>query len=1082
MKNVFFIILFLFATIAGKAQQAVPNYSLAWEKLREGSIDTALMYADMAAGLFSSSGKTDSLAMTLALKTTVVWEKSEWPDAKRTADSSVALTFSKLPPKSEGRVLLNAVIGNLYASKYQFDSARLHFDQALTAADTTKPSQSLVILYHNLCKMATLQEDVALGDYYFNKAYQNAVILDGSEATSLIDIMLARMQGLIVASRYTEALQMGVNLEKIIQKRYGNTNIKQAKNYANLSAAFYYLSRYEEGLFYRQKALQIYQFHKLRGISNNHSFYVSYYNMGQLYYYLHEYTLAQRYLHKALGIGSEIFGRQNLGMINMLVQYASAQQKLGNFVVAHQYFQEAYDIQKVLNPQDDLALAYVETFYGDLYKDERKFDSSIVYYRLAAGRFKSANDENSYYDLYNKAGLATAYNESGKNAEALTLQKNVLIQFRRNFPDLKQPIVEFLNNIAETYINLEQYDSARIYSDSSFHYQSKLESLPKKTTHWLQAIPFTYRVCEQVRTRTKLLTGLYKQSADTGRLVEIIELVDAYAGYIAANLHMLRTESSLIEQAALNKEIFSSGIDACWMASRDNKASREMLEKAFYFSEQSKALLLRLASNSFLVDDAMQTHDEVVQTDIRMRREISSLKEQYYNAEEDQDSMLHVLTSKVEAYKFFQDSLKQIGDPYFKKRYELGGYTIADIRRVLLQQGQTLLEYSLTGEGLYTFTITGDSLFVNRTDTAILKQVEVLRSPQKLSSVAYAQHAYNLYQQLIKPNEQHFTSGKIIIIPDADLYYLNFESLVADKNGKDFSSLSYLLTRYNISYLLSAHTAIQLKNSSGNQERRNKALVFAPVFTDAMKQSYSKVVDHDSSFMTLFRQPFALQAAKDIKGLVPTDLFIEESAQENNFKKSASDYKVLHLGTHTKVNNEDPLQSKLFFARSPGDSSSTDDGDLYAYEVYPMELHAQLAVLTACETGTGAMRSGEGVMSLAYSFMFAGCPGVVMSLWNIDEKTNAEIITDFYKHLKTGDNKSEALRKAKLNFLRSNSGELANPFYWAGLCLIGDDEPVYQNRSWYWILAALVLGTALVVIVRRKRSLKNKSQFQTRSI
>ena len=1078
MKNIFCILILLSVTIAAKAQRIAPYYSLAWEKLREGNVDTALIYADNAAAIFTSKGDTDSLAMTLALRTTIVWEKAEWPEAKHAADSSVSATFSKLPLKSEGRVMLNSVIGNLYATKYQFDSAALYFDQALLSADTTKQSRSLVILYHNLCKMATLQENAALADHYFNKAYQNAVLLDGKNATSLIDILLARTQGLIVNLRYTEAMQMGFNLEKIIHKHYGNTNIKQAKNYANLSTAFYYLSRYEEGLHYRQKALQIYQFHKLRGISNNNSFYVAYYNMGQLYYYLHEYTLAQQYLHKALDLGTEIFGRQSLGMINMLVQYATAQQKLGKFDVAHRYFNEAYDIQKIIDPGDDLALAYIETFYGDLFKDEGNFDSSIVYYQLANKRFIRANNVNSYYDLYNKAGLATAYNGSGRNEEALALQKIILKNFRQSFPELTQPVVEFLNNIAESYIKLGRYDSAAMYSDSAFLYQSTFKSLPGKATEWLYSIPFSYKVCEQVQTRIELLRGLHKQTGDSSSLLKIIELADAYSGYIAANLYMLRTESSLIEQAALNKAIFSAGIDACWMLAQNTNSSYELLQKAFFFSEQSKALMLRLASNSVLIDDALEAYNEVVEKDIALKRQVSSLREQYYNAEENQDSLLHLMTSKVEEYKFFQDSLKKTEDPYFKKRYELGSYTIADIRRILLSNDETLLEYALTHEGLYIFTITADNFYVSRTDTSDIHQVELLRNPQKLDPQEYVEYAHNLYQQLILPGEPHFASDKIIIIPDDELYYLNFESLVADKKGNDYSSLSYLIKKYVISYELSVNTAIQLKNSSARENRYNKALIFAPVFTDSMKRSYQKTADYDSSFLVLFRQPFALQAAKYIKKLIPSDLFVEDNALEHNFKKSAAGYKLLHLGTHTKVNNEDPLQSKLFFARSFKDSSFSEDGDLHAYEVYPLQLHAKLAVLTACETGGGALRSGEGVMSLAYSFMFAGCPAVVMSLWNIDEKTNAEITKNFYKNLKAGNNKSKALRGAKLSFLKKNGGELANPFYWAGLCLIGDDAPVYNNYVWYWIAGLLFFSISIILIVRYKNSLRRKPSLR----
>ncbi|MFT4204756.1 MAG: CHAT domain-containing protein [Chitinophagaceae bacterium] len=1068
MKHLLLTITFLFAALIAKAQHPSLAYLMAWKELRAGNLDTALIMVDKASEYYSSVGKTDSLTLALALKTTIVWEKSEWTDAKHVADTAVQRTFGKLPSKSEGRVFLNAVMGGLYASKYDFDSARLYYSQALKAADTTKTSQSLTVLYNNLCKMATLREDAATSDYYFQKAYNCVASLEGKDAVALIDILLARMQSLIVNEKYNETLQIGFDLEKIILKHYQNDNIKLAKNYANISTAFYYLSRYEDGLLYRQRALHIYQLNKQKGITNTNSFYATYCNIGQLYYYLHEYTLAHQHLEKALHLGTKIFGRKSLGLINILVQYATSCQKLGRFNIAHQYFDEAYIMQHLLAPEDQRGLAYIETFYGDLFIDEGKTDSSIVYYQRSMNRYKTTNETNSYYGLYNKSSLAGAYVHSGRYTEALGLQKNVLYNFRKHLPQLKQPIIDFLNDITETYLKMNLPDSAKMYSDSVFLYQSTFKHLTQKPIDWLHSVPFSYKVCEQLKTRIAVLDSLYQQSKNKNHLKEIISLVECYADYAASNIYALRTQNALVAQSAINKAIFSAGIDACWRLAQNNKSPNDLLKKAFTFSEQSKAMLLRLASNSFLVDDALQSKDETIRRDIAFRKTISALNEQYYNAEDNRDSLLHLLTTTIEAYKRFQDSLKQTGNSYFKKRYALDSYTISEFQHFLLQEGQTLLEYASTPLGLYTFVLSKDSFYVKHTDALLTQQIMSLRHTQSLPATKYTQYAYYLYQQLLQPVEPYFTSDKLIVIPDAELYYINFESLVTDREGQGYASLQYIINKYSISYLLSANTAIQLNGWPQKTIKNNKALVFAPVFTDEMKLNYKKHSGDDSSFLTLFRQPFALQAAQTIKKILPTDLYTEQRALEDHFKQAAADYKILHLGTHAQVDNEDPLQSKLFFARSFNDSLPVDDGVLYAYEIYPMQLHAQLAVLTACETGGGSLQSGEGVMSLAYSFMFAGCPSVVMSLWQIDEKTNAEIIAHFYRYLKKGNNKNDALRKAKRDFLHQHPDELANPFYWSGLCIIGDTSPTIlsSNGQWlYYVVSVFIIVLEAVWVI-----------------
>ncbi|MCB0502511.1 MAG: CHAT domain-containing protein, partial [Bacteroidetes bacterium] len=119
-----------------------------------------------------------------------------------------------------------------------------------------------------------------------------------------------------------------------------------------------------------------------------------------------------------------------------------------------------------------------------------------------------------------------------------------------------------------------------------------------------------------------------------------------------------------------------------------------------------------------------------------------------------------------------------------------------------------------------------------------------------------------------------------------------------------------------------------------------------------------------------------------------------------------------------------------------------NDGYLHAYEFYNLSLQSDLAVLTACESGIGNIQKGEGMISLAYSLNFAGCPSVIMSLWKIDEKTNTEITSYFYKYLAKGNSINAALRSAKLDYLNKASGTLQHPFYWSGLVLMGNDNAI----------------------------------------
>ena len=121
-------------------------------------------------------------------------------------------------------------------------------------------------------------------------------------------------------------------------------------------------------------------------------------------------------------------------------------------------------------------------------------------------------------------------------------------------------------------------------------------------------------------------------------------------------------------------------------------------------------------------------------------------------------------------------------------------------------------------------------------------------------------------------------------------------------------------------------------------------------------------------------------------------------------------------------------------------------------------------MLNVCETGIGKNVDGEGVRSLGYSFAYAGCPSLVMSLWSIDEKVSSEIITRFYEHLADGMPKHEALRQAKLDHLSTASDELALPYYWAGMVLVGDVSPVEVGAPWVTFVLWVATGAVLLFI------------------
>ena len=161
---------------------------------------------------------------------------------------------------------------------------------------------------------------------------------------------------------------------------------------------------------------------------------------------------------------------------------------------------------------------------------------------------------------------------------------------------------------------------------------------------------------------------------------------------------------------------------------------------------------------------------------------------------------------------------------------------------------------------------------------------------------------------------------------------------------------------------------------------------------------------------------------------------------------------------HGEVDDENPQNSKLIFGQE-----SLTMGDLNT-----LHINADLVVLTACNTGAGQLKNGEGVMSLSRAFAYAGCPSVIMSLWSLPDEQTAYLSQLFFTFLKDGMSKHVALQQAKLSYLQKPLNDFsAHPFFWGGLVTTGNMEPVFKaeikNTKIYWYALLLLIPLFLCI-------------------
>ncbi len=362
-----------------------------------------------------------------------------------------------------------------------------------------------------------------------------------------------------------------------------------------------------------------------------------------------------------------------------------------------------------------------------------------------------------------------------------------------------------------------------------------------------------------------------------------------------------------------------------------------------------------------------------------------------------------------------------------------------------LGPNQMVIKYIFLEQQLAICTITNTSLNIDLRPWSDTMTVDLNSFTNSVVLQGIHQGLAAQIGNLILP---HIGKGidHIIVNPDGVLNSLPFE-LIADSNG------GMLIEEYNISYSANLVFIDPIELQSA---------------IEPTMAIYSPEYPKSEVALAVRSAPVFLEGAKEeselISQLFSASLFKGKELSKDDFIASAGQFKLLHLAMHAVTESDNDLKmSRLLF-----NPSSLGDKDLYLEELYNLNLNADLAVLSACNTAvntTSTKSSSVEIQSFQRAFTFAGVPATVASLWEVPDIATKELMVNFYKNLKKGELKSQALRNAKLKFKASHAGtQLEQPYYWAGFVLYGADAPVVINTSsWgYWVFC---LGIVILLFV-----------------
>jgi CHAT domain-containing protein len=589
-----------------------------------------------------------------------------------------------------------------------------------------------------------------------------------------------------------------------------------------------------------------------------------------------------------------------------------------------------------------------------------------------------------HHVLYSLNNLGAAYRSAGRPDEAMrTYEKGIALLKRTGVKTNAEG--NLYHGLGEVYLGQKNYPRA-------------LENLRAALS-----IGERQREDPVIYAANKHLGDLHRETRSPG---------DAMAHYRKA-VETVEATRSLLQSEESRQSFFAGRLDA-YVGMVGALFDFGRFEDAFNYSERARARVFldlvgskaQLSRNKTgLLEEEMSLQARIAALRARLSSEAGAAAPDLGKELAEAEAAYEAFLAKVRREDKEQASLMAV-EPLQPSEVQQ-----------LLDPGTTLIEYFVTESEVLIWVVEKNKIHALKRPLAkndLSVMIKTLRETipipgerEKLDQLSMSLHA-----QLIEPVLPQVTGKELVIVPHDVLHYLPFHALRSREGA-------YLIERYPVAYLSSA-SLLQFVRAKRKAKGEKVLALGNPDLGD---------------FSMNLR--FAEREAREIQRLYPgSTVLVREEATEEKGKSLSPPYDIVHFATHAELTEDNPLSTAILLA-----SGGKEDGRLEVKEIFQMDLKAGLVVLSACETGLGKLSTGDELVGLTRAFIYAGTPTVVASLWKVQDMSTTELMSAFYKNLRTMS-KVEALRRAQLGLIRNQdaagSQATSHPYFWAPFVLIGD--------------------------------------------
>lgn len=745
--------------------------------------------------------------------------------------------------------------------------------------------------------------------------------------------------------------------------------------------------------------------------------------LATVYYEKKDFLKSKEVDERALKIAEKSYGQDDPRLMIYLNNLALADTELGDYAQAEPMFKRALAISEKAYGENSIDLAGPLNNLGELYAYTGDYDKSNLFYERTLKireKFLPANHPEIAGTLGN---IASNYLFRGEYAKAEPLLQKQLTMREASLGSDHPDVAKTLNSLARLYENegdvaqavsyqsrvdklLEQYNRLNLYAGSEKQELAYFDYLAQQTD---QLLSMQFRFPENEAVRNLAVTAVLQRK---GRVQDILaDSLSALRRRFAPNDQKLL--SDLSETNSQLAEIVTGGL------SKENQSDRQ--EKIKQLTERKETL-----------------EGEISRLSAGFYRQESSLTLDALQQKIPSDAVL----LEFAVYHPFHLKASTAKNQYEKPRY---------------------VAYVIHKEGSVGFKELGDAGQIDEAIDALRTSLRDLRNKDTLQISRAGS------EKIIEPIRALLGDAKhLLISPDGALNLIPFEALVDENNH-------YLIENYSFTYLTSGRDLLRMQKTGASQ---NKSLIITnPSFGEPPEQTIAvnktrktsnrskrQSITATRNMSDIYFAPLSgtIQEARSIQALFPDAEFLTGTQATESALKQAVAPRILHIATHgfflqddgnsennlsaatrsnvskTESKIENPLlRSGLALAGANEHSSGDDDGVLTALEASGLNLWGtKLVVLSACDTGLGEVKNGEGVYGLRRAFTLAGAESLVMSLWSVSDYTTRELMTNYYKNLKQGIGRGGALREVQLEMMKRKGRE--HPFYWAAFIESGE--------------------------------------------